>query len=506
MKLIKNFDRDKYELDFDYSEYKALPDEGKDFVRRYFSWSRTAERWVSKAKINGMGGMTYWLDRTLKPLLTEYEEGEEGEKKTQVEKLLAQDEKDEKDKEYWLTVTPGYTPNYKQYAPPSSWYKRSERTQMYPHDYEKEYLNSIPELLADARRVLKVSTDDELPDRAKDAVLYHLKGIAEYQGKSLSAWEYAPSVILVGPGGYPRGRAEKGFNRRMAALDAWKESRDKFEERLQKIARYKFGLAYKENNTLYLRNRIDEATANAKRAERAGNKEKAAEYFELAKLYQEKLVKAGGSKFSKQELKEQKATHVLYGRKYYPIERLNDKTITIRDWGYEGGKFMLEYDRIQGFKSEPDAPDVPKKAAPLKSRFNFKKGDLVGYRSGEIRLSRISKIGIKYIKLQNWPHPVKPERLIPLETVLDEIVPQLVKLLPPWVKTEQTAEFAKKYSYPDFLHRFTRGAEFAELDKLLKERLGHDFLTYKPEAKQGLALSDIDRLKFMTMKLKLLQI
>lgn len=505
MKLIKNYDRDKYELDFDYAEYKALPYEGKTFIKKFFSWSRTAERWVSKGKINGMGSMTYHLERELKPLLTEYEEGEEGERKTAVEKIQARDQKDEEDREYWLKVS-DHSPNYEQYAPPDSWYQRSTLTQMYPHNYRKEYLDSIPGLLADARRILKVKTDDELPDAAKDAVMRHLKAINEYQAKSLSAWEYAPSMMLVGPGGYPAGRAAKGFDRRMAALGLWKESSDKFNERLQKIAKYKFGLHHKENNTLYLQNRIDEATATAKTYERAKNEEKAKEYFELAKLYKEKLIKAGGSKFSKKELSEAKATHVLYGRGYYPIVSLNTKTISIGNWGYVGGKYNLEYDRIQGFKSEPDAPDVPQKKAPLKSRFSFKKGDIVGYRSGEIRVSEIASIGVKYIKLKNWPHPIKPENIIPMETVLDEIVPQLEKMLPAWTKTEQTAEFAKKYSYRDFLYRFVRSGELKLLDDQIKERLGNDFLAYKPEVKQGLTLSQADQIRIMTMKLKLLKL
>lgn len=498
MIFIKNHDRDKYELDFDYTEYKTLDSEAKEYVKKYFLWSRATERWVSKAKIGGSGGLGFIMEKYVKPHVSEYSETEEGEKLTVVEKLKKTEAKDEGDKEYWLRVTPGYEPDYEKYAPPSSWDRRAESVQMYPHKYRKEYLDSVSGLLEEARKILKVSSDDLLPDAVKDAVMYHLKGIAEYQGKTLSAWEYAPSMILVGPGGYPPRKAEKGFERRIAALQHWKDSEDKFNERLQKIARIKFGY-YNQNNALYLQNRIDEAIATAKKAQRAGNAEKATEYFELAKMYQDKVTTIGGKTYTKEILKEAKATHVKYGKRVYPIESLNEKTISIKNWGYAGGKFKLEYDRIQGFVSEPDAADAIKKQAPLKSRFNYKVGDLAAMDSGNgIRIYPITKVGIKYITLSGWSYGRPPEKLIPLETILDKIVEEVKVKIPVW-REKSEWDFIRKTLIMNYIRGYANGEVLDQVYPMVIERLGDLELLDTP----NLAMIKL-KAKALAIKLKLM--
>lgn len=429
--FIRNRDTDKLELHFDKATYKGLSSEQRTLVKNYFLFSRQAEAWVSKAKI--FGGITgaHYAEKIATDLgFTDA--GETGERKTALQQVVATNEKADRRKEYLTSVDEDTFIEWEQYTPSDRLSDNHNSISFYNHDYAKSFKSDLNETISDIKGRLKIEKENELPTYMKTSVERYAKALSGYYARYVSNRMYAPSPMVVGPARYPWHRLDKVHGRdgrNFADLD---EAKSKLKKAVERASPQAFA---QRKSLPYLQNRIDEAQKDVRFWERAvkkGDRKDAGPRLEqaneLVTYWNGELSEVGGLQYSKQGLIDEGATHINYSGTYYPISRLNPKTVTIGKWYNNNPEItrQIPYSAISGFTTRWEDAILPKPGlkAPKKVKA-FKKGDKAYYihdtgtysSPGErVHIVTVKSVGPKNYGITGSPYGsvVSHDRIYPL--------------------------------------------------------------------------------------------
>lgn len=290
--FVHNLDTDKLELHFaSKSDYTALSEEIKDKIRRYYNWSRRHGKcWVSKKK-----GPAFGYAQTIAELAGLDDGG-----------------------------TVGTRPDFADEV------ARKQRRAEQKADRYEGYAESASE---SGERLIQ--RGHEMFDRIPF-------GQPLMPGHHSYEWDKRY-----------RERAHNKIRRGMSE----KERARYWKRRAQAAQRTAEGKKY--SNPRFLHRRIEEAKAEIRKLERGlkdpwdeAHAEKLRGLLEREQdklaFYEACMEEVGGLPWTRERLKEMGATHVKVIGQWYPIERINKKSVTVNHWlGYEGSTYRVSWDKVQ---------------------------------------------------------------------------------------------------------------------------------------------------------------
>ncbi|MDJ1470211.1 DUF3560 domain-containing protein [Xanthocytophaga flava] len=290
---IKNLESGKIELYFSKSEYKALSTEARKKIKSYFLFSSSKAAWISKSSQN-----TSWVEEIANSIGLIYK-GTEGEKISFGEKVELASQK-------------------------------------------------------------AASQAERFKNRA-----IHL----ENQSNQLFANSHnMVSCIPVGQPilvGHHSEKAHRNLlNRSWTMLGNAVKTSERADYYQQKAKAATYTASQEQlNNPAFLNRRIEECKANIRKQEQnlsnstsENNKriylERIAEQNDKLTFYTDKLIAMGGIKYTKENLKLQRVSHIFYKSKWYPLKSLNTKSVTVINWlDLAGWTWNVPYAEIKGIKT-----------------------------------------------------------------------------------------------------------------------------------------------------------
>lgn len=486
--FIRNRETDKLELHFDKATYKGLSSVERSQIKSYFLFSRQAEAWVSKAKLTGGTTGAYYPEKIAKGLgFTDA--GETGVRKTALQQVVATNEKNDRRKEYLTGVDEDVYIDWEQYTPSDRLSQNHNSISFYNHDYAKSFKSDLKETIADIKERLRVSSEQELPTYVKTSVERYAKALSGYYSRYVSNRMYAPSPMVVGPARYPWHRLDKVHGRdgrNFADLD---EAKSKLKKAVERASPQAFA---GRKSLPYLQNRIDEAQKDVRFWERAvkkGDRKDAGPRLdqanELLTYWNGELAEVGGLTYSKQRLVDEQATHVKYGGKFYPILRLNEKTVTVGKWMNDNPKltFQIPYSSLSGSMTRWEDALIlrPGEKAPKKVKA-FKKGDKAYYihdtgtyssPSERVYIVTVKSVGPKNYGITGSPYgsTVSHDRIYPIGYGKERRLERLLKAAETY-KADIIQQLQTKDGKPFYAHLLDYGRhDYRYSPDILKEDL-----------------------------------
>ncbi|MEO1382195.1 MAG: hypothetical protein AAFV78_03035, partial [Bacteroidota bacterium] len=375
MTYSHNLETGKIELTFEYEAYKELDAGIKSELKRYYRWNRKKKKWISKSagkttlqftpiKIAEKAGLTKAQDT--------------GERLSFAEKKEKYAEADQRRREYLLEPGVNVIDAGRGFSDQTNRSYNFARVFMKERDLNDTLRAYMKEAREDIEKVIGKPID-EASDYLVDAYNKYRQAVIDYYNKEASINTYAPNPYGVGPSKYPTHRLSKAFNRRQSAWEKFQEAEARFNKRLEKVRNAmredkpsvgfaqrrildtqkeqravqreldKLEKKYDPENERHVKWR-DDLAFRLKDA-----KEKEAWWNNIIQEAQKEGVEVLATSSldigDHPQEKYKDATHAKYNGRWHLIYKLNQETVTIDDWAYEGHRFKLPYNNIQEFKT-----------------------------------------------------------------------------------------------------------------------------------------------------------
>ncbi len=298
---IKNLETSKLELHFDKPEYLALPDELKKEIRSTCLFSKYAGAWVSRSKNN------HYRAIQLANKLGLENRGEEGEKISFGEQIERKQERAGNRADRF----DGYLSNSKK--------KQAA--------YQAEFNKMRKDWAFITQPNINTSAGRAFTNQRNKIVARYEKGFREmdkqnYFNDRAAAAEHTAEGKQYENAGF-LGRRIKESEARIRALQ-------------REIDPYEAVLKAGEEKRYIDNKYVMVALSDDLKVKYAS---RCLQYFEKMEdetdklnFYKEKLDAIGGLAHTKESMKEQKATHLDYRGKTYPVKSLNAKSVTVLNW------------------------------------------------------------------------------------------------------------------------------------------------------------------------------